>query len=561
MSWGGYNGEEGGGGRMSKQKKYKGYKSKETIRDILLLESCNWAERNLKKETLELFGVKCKISKEFGPTTILKVYFPYYSQEGKLCGYKVKDLSKDKHEKGHFYTIGHVGVDCQLFGQRECKGHKTNLKYVEGETCFLSAYQALLDRQLSDETPEQYRSLKPQIVSPGCGTVHAVEHISNNSKFINQYKNHILSFDNDFLTDIELGKKNPGMKGRECTQAVGAYLVGGSKNIYVTTWPEYFNDCSDVLQKGKSGELARILLFDKEPFSYEKIISVGDIEIEELLKPKEKGIYIDSFPILMEKLWGIRKREYTIMTAMSGVGKTVCCSEFAYGLAEKSKEPIALAFLEETSKETLLRMIARKLKINYYKFVFNPLKYCTKKQFTNAYEWTKDKFYFLDVFGSMKIPELMDSFKNFVYVNNCAYIVFDHISMLASGSQVNDERRLIDNMMTEQAAFTAQTDVGVIAVSHLGRQAQLEIGKLSDLKEPKWINVRKEHLKGSSSLEQLPWNIIGLDMLLEPNRERSDVRFTVLKNRSIGLLGVADQFFQDSESGLITLKDKVKEGY
>lgn len=537
------------------KKKYKGTKS-ETIKDILLLDSHDWRERNLRKETLEYFGVKCEISTEVGPTTLKKVYFPYYSQEGGLCGYKVKDLDKDKHEKNHFYTVGHVGVDCQLFGQNKARKMAKFLFSCEGEVDTISAYQAIMD----SNTKEEYAHLTPAVTGIGCGTVHAVEHLSNNSKFLNIYKEIRLCYDNDELSIVEKQKKNPGMKGKECTQAVGAFLVDSKRTIFTTKFPEYINDCSHALQKGKSGELAKILLYDVELFNYEKIVTVSDFEIEDLIKPKQKGVYIDTFPILMDKLWGIRKREYTILTAMSGVGKSYCSSEIAYKLAEKSKKPIALIFLEETSRETLLRMIARRLKINYYKFVFNPLKFCTKEQFKKAFEWTKEKFYFLDVFGSMKIPELMDSFKNFVYVNGCEYIIFDHLSMLASGSEVKDERRLIDNMMTEQAAFTAQIDVGVIAVSHLSRQAQLEIGKLSDLKEEKWINVRKEHLKGSSSLEQLSWNIIGLDMLLKPNRERSDVRFTILKNRSIGLLGVADQFHMNDITGMIELT-KGEEGY
>jgi len=534
--------------RMWKGKKYKEYK-KETIQEVQSLGCGDWPERGLRKETLEYFGVKIAYSEKTGD--IEKVYFPYYDQSGKLCGYKVKNLTIHKSERGHFYVVGHVGVDCQLFGQKQCTGTKSNLRVVEGEIDCLSAYQALLDRQTSSETPKQYRNLKPQVVSIGCGTVHAVEHIANNNKFIKEYNNVWLCFDNDELSDIERKKNNPGIKGKECTQAVGSYLVSNKQNIYVIKWPDYFNDCSDALQQGRDEELAKILLFDKEEFCAEKIISVEDINFEDLIKPKEKGIYIETFPLLMNKLWGFRKREYTVITAMSGTGKTFCCSEIAYKLAYKSDRPVALAFLEETSEETLLRMVARKLHKNYYKFVFDPLKYCTKKELKDAYDWAKEKFYFLGVFGSMKIPELMDTFKNFVYAKGCGYIVFDHLSMLASGSQVKDERRLIDNMMTEQAAFTAQIDIGVIAVSHLNRQAQTEIGKLSDLKEPKWINVRKEHLRGSSSLEQLAWNIIGLDMLLLPNRERSDVRFTVLKNRSIGLLGVADRFHMNQETGLI----------
>ncbi|MCP4341278.1 MAG: AAA family ATPase [Desulfobulbaceae bacterium] len=519
----------------------------ETMAEIKLLEATDWKERGLRKETLETFGVKCLKSQEFGPVgQIEKVFFPYYNQGGKITGYKVKDLTKEKSEKFHFYTVGHVGVDSQLFGQNRARKNAKYLIITEGEVDHLSSYQAILDN-----TEEQYKKFPPAVVSIGCGTVSAVDHLGHNTKFLGNFPQYRVCFDNDELTQQEKLKKNPGMKGKEATQAVGAFLIESNKKVFVPDWYDWVNDCSDFLQSGKDSLLSKQLLWDVSEFSAEKVLKGSDIEMETLLKPKEKGVYVDSFPLLMDKLWGIRKSELSILTAMSGVGKTVVSSEIAYKLAEETGEKVALVFLEETSEETLMRMIARRLQVNYYKFVFDPLSFCSREDFAVAYGWCKDKFFFLDVFGSMRVTELMNTFKSLYYASGCGYIVFDHLSMMASGSQVNDERRLIDQMMTELAAFMAQTDVGCLAVSHLSRQAQTEIGKLSDLTEPKWINVRKEHLRGSAALEQLSWNIFGLDMLLTPDRERADVRLTVLKNRTIGKLGVCDQFKMDEKTGLI----------
>ena len=98
----------------------------ETMKDIKYLEAVDWPERGLRKETFHRFGVKMKTSVEFGPSKIEKVFFPYCNQAGKIVGYKVKNLLKDKSEKGHFYSIGHVGVSCQLFGQERVR---KNAKY------------------------------------------------------------------------------------------------------------------------------------------------------------------------------------------------------------------------------------------------------------------------------------------------------------------------------------------------------------------------------------------------------------------------------------------------
>lgn len=436
---------------------------------------------------------------------------------------------------------------------------------VCGNCDCLSAYQSMVDyfRTFKDWN----ENLTPAVVTFSAGAVQAVNHLSHNEKFLKKFQEFRLAMDNDEVSAIEKLTSNTIIRGKECTENVGCYLLTndseqGKRDIKVVKLGEDYNDISDYVQVHKGIEIAKQITEKKrlENFSAEKIITVEDITIDELLKPKEKGIYIDSFPLFMDKLWGIRKRELSVFTAMSGVGKTVVSSEIAYKIAESTNEKVAMVYLEENSHETLMRMIARRLKINYYKFVFEPLKYCTREQFEEAYNWVNGKFYFLDVFGSMRVSELMNSFRSLYYVSECSYIIFDHLTLLTANSGAKDERRLIDDMMTELATFTSQTDIGILAVSHLSRQSQTEIGKLSDIKESKWINVRKEHLRGSSSLETLAWNVFGLDMLLEPNRERSDVRISVLKNRSIGFLGVADQFHLNQETGLIELTNQ-QQGY
>lgn len=552
--WGGYNKT-----KMSKQN-YTPIHT-ETLKEILQYPCRAWPERNISKEVMEKFNVRVKLSEFDG--SIEKVYFPNYDQTGKLVGFKSKDITR-AGEKTEYCAIGKVGVKNQLFGAKVARTTAKYLVITEGESDCLSAYQAMLNYFRSFNNFNE--DLTPAVVTFNCGTVQSVPNLSHNEKFLSKFQEFRLVMDNDELTEIEKLTANKDMRGAEATEAIGCYLLThdseqGKRLIKVVKLDEEFNDCSDYVQNNKSIDLAKKITNQKEleTFNAKKIISVEDITIDELLKPKEKGVYIDSFPQLMDKLWGIRKRELTVFTALSGTGKTVCVSELAYKLAENTNEKIALIYLEENSDETLMRMIARRLKINFYKFIFEPLKFCTKEQFVEAYEWVKGRFYFMDIFGALTPDQLMNSFKSLFYVSGCSYIIFDHLGMLGGQKGLVDERRMIDETMTELASFTAQTDVGIICVSHLSRQAQSEIGKLSDIKEAKWINVRKEHLRGSSSLEQLAWNVIALDMLLEPNRERSDVRLTVLKNRTIGLLGTTDQFHLDS-NGLIELTN-INTGY
>ena len=885
----------GYGEKRKMTNKTNNFFKKETLKEVLTwYKPMAWPERNIREETMTHFGCRVKVSETDGSTE--KVYFPSYDQSGKLVGFKVKDITK-AGEKEEYYTIGKVIKKNQLFGQKQARPNAKYLTITEGESCCMSAWQSIMD-YFKKRFPDNYNeNISPAVVTFSAGTVQAVNHISHNEKFLSKFQEFRLAFDNDYVTELEkLTSNNHIVRGSEAIEDVGCYLLSnessqGKREVFVVKIEDPYGDCSDYVQDNNGIKLAENIVEKKklDVFSAGKIITVEDMTVEELLKPKEKGILIDTFPLLMDKVWGLRKGELWVLTAMSGTGKceakgtpiimhdgsikniedvkkgdkvlgidgsprnvfythsgfdkmykvkqksgedytvnsrhilslyptinnkkrgwkkgvpinisipdylkipkrtreflkgwcpgemsfknsvpvfepwavgnwladggldkgsvsvsindteiidewnnishrnnfgfsiyhyskrdnlsrtlninglsyklkeigiysnkrvpqqykfasindrrellsglldgdgyltnncyeiyfksidlcndiafvarslgfkvtvtekfskcqsfdgaiyhkmfisgdieelklrlkrkqgekrkqiknhlltgitveeegvneffgfcidgdhlylhkdftvthnTVTFSEIAYKTAEASNEKVALVFLEENANETLMRMIARRLQVNYYRFIFDPLKYCTKEQFQEAYEWVKDKFVFLNVFGSMSVNDIMNHFKSLFYVSGCSYIFFDHITVLAADPSVNDERRMLDDFMTKLATWVAQTPVCVLTISHLSRLAQQEMGKISELKEAKWINCRKEHLRGSASLEQMAWVVLGLDMLLQPNRERSDVRLTVLKNRPIGFLGTTDQFHLNQDTGLIEL--------
>ena len=124
--------------------------------------------------------------------------------------------------------------------------------------------------------------------------------------------------------------------------------------------------------------------------------------------------------------------------------------------------------------------------------------------------------------------------------------------MLVSGLATTDERKMLDIVMTELAAFCASHDVGIIAVSHLNRGVAEEFKPPKGQEnEPFFINVKKESLRGSASLEQLSWVIIGVEPEIMPDKSRGRVRLTVLKNRPWGHLGWADVLKMNEDTGVL----------
>jgi replicative DNA helicase len=234
-------------------------------------------------------------------------------------------------------------------------------------------------------------------------------------------------------------------------------------------------------------------------------------------------------------------------------------SFFADAFIQQTDDKVAMIYLEETNKETLQRMVASKLKVNYLKFKDKPLE-CgvTEEEIKAAYDEiaNNDRLIMLGHFGSLPVSELMSKIKHMHFVEGCKYILLDHLSMIVSGSKVEDERKELDIVMTELAAFCAANDVCIIAVSHINRSAA-ELFKPPKGKEdePFWVRVTKEMMRGSAALEQLSFIILGLEPQILADRSRGKVRLTVLKNRPWSYLGVADEFTVDENTWEVVISE------
>lgn len=525
--------------------------ARETVAEVLKYPIKECAERGIRKETMEKFGVRCAVSTTDGVTPEA-FYFPSYNQKGKITGFMKQDLTKTKGDKGHWLAIGNVSVGNKLFGQdvaEQANRKRNNLIVTEGQHDTLSVYQALVDSVRGSK----YEGMVPLVVSIPLGTGNAVEAMLHNEDYVRSHDALTIFFDDDYCTPAE-AKKNI-LKGHEAREAVANAFMGTGISLLTVVPDDGFKDASDYLQAGKSQELAKLVQFGKRPFSAEKIVHAIDISLEELLEPRPEGIYVKCFPELMRKIHGFRTRELVLLTSPSGVGKSTVTSLFASAFMEAG-EKIGMIYLEETNKESLQRMVAAKLKVNYLKFKDKPLECAPIEKIKEAYESiaNNDKLVMLGHFGSLPVSELMNKVKHMHLVEGCRYILLDHLSMIVSGTQVTDERKELDIVMTELAAFCAANDVCVIAVSHINRSAA-ELFKPPKGKEdePFWVKVTKEMMRGSAALEQLSFIILGLEPEILPNRNRGNVRLTVLKNRPWSYLGVADEFKMDDDTWEVLL--------
>lgn len=516
-------------------------KSKESVHSPLQFPFAEMPERGITRETCEYFGVRMSVDPMTGEKA--SYYFPYHDQRGNLTGWKVRDLTKDKNDDFYFTTIGKVGVDCQLFGQPQAARNNVKTLYIqEGEIDCMAAWQAMRD---GVKNHPKWGNLIPAVVSIQCGTANAVEGILHNEKWVKGHATLVLGFDNDEATEKEY--KRGIRRGKEATEEVAAALM--MDNLYVIKYDEGMKDACNYLEEGRWKDLNKLLLGKGEKYVAEKIVHAKQYTLDQIFQPKPKGVYIPAFPNLSERLRGFRKKEMSIVTALSGIGKSSVVAEVAYELAQSGNK-VGMIFLEEEDRETIQRLSARYLGINYNRFKFNPRKYATEEQLQQALDWVDEHFVFLDHFGSLRINVLLNKMKSMVYLEKTDFIIVDHLSMVVSGMASKDERKDIDIAMTELAAFTNVNDVGTIVVSHLNRDGADDIRNMKVRDEPIWVRVRKEDLRGSAAIEQLAWIVVGVEAEIMPDRTRGRVRVTLLKNRPTGWLGECDTVKMDERTGL-----------
>jgi hypothetical protein len=437
-----------------------------------------------------------------------------------------------------------------LFGQKKARKKAKYLFNCEGEEDTLSVFQSLVEFNASTDKKGRYTHLTPAVTGIGCGTVHAREHIANNKKFVDQYEEVRLCYDNDELTEDEKRKKNPGKKGKEATRDVGNFLM--THRVRVVVWPDDVNDCNDLVKCGRSYELAKLLLFETEEYDTAEIVGLYDVFKEgELAKPLNKGVYLESFPFLMDRLLGIRMRECTLILAPTGSGKSSIGAEIGFNFAEEYGG-VGGIFLEEGLAKTTKRFISRKLEIHPNLYKFDPLKFCTYDQYLEAERWVGDtkNFMFINHYGPIKIDQLIDLATIFIYKYNRKLIILDHISLTILGDGQIEERAELEKAMIKLTTLCEQCDVHIQVIAHINRAASTTLGGDRDLDKPKWKRTFITDGKGTQALETLAHNIITIDQEIIPDGTRGRIRLFLGKNREADNLGFCDIVRMHPETGV-----------
>lgn len=438
-----------------------------------------------------------------------KQYASYYNKDKRLVAQKIRGADKS------FACVGDMG-QALLFGQQLYPSGGKRLVITEGEVDCLSVSQAL-----GSNWP---------VVSVPSGAQSAAKAIKAQLTWVESFQEIILAFDAD----------DAGAKA--ATEVCQFLKLGHTK---VAHYPKGLKDASDCLKAGL--DLGKIILFSSQPYRPDGIIS--GTELWEDLMDHFEGKQADSFeypyPKLTERTHGQRKGELVMWTAGTGVGKSTIVNEVAYDLLTHKGCKIGVVALEESKKITGLRYLS----MHTGKRLHLDPKQVDFKAYEEAFKMTtgSGRMFLYDHFGSMESGSLLDKIRYLAVSMECDFIVLDHISIAVSGIQGDDERKVLDVLMTGLRSLVEQTGVGIHAVCHLRRpkgDRGFEDGE----------RVTLGHLRGTGGIAQMSDTVIAAER--DTQDEDSGTHLRVLKCRFTGDSGPCDTIKYSKETGRFNLVNK-----
>ena len=453
-------------------------------------------KRHITEETTKRFDYQ--IGKFKGKTVQIA---NYKNNSGTTVAQKLRFPNKD------FLFIGDT-KEAGLYGQWMWRDGGKRLVVVEGEIDCLSVSQVI-----GKNWP---------VVSVPTGSKGAKKAMQKQLEWLCKFDSVILMFDSDDA-------------GKEAAKECASLFPAGKAKIALL--PR--KDANEMLVAGDTKEITNAM-FDAKPFRPDGI--VNGTELWDVVTSEDNTVSFDyPYAGLNAKTLGMRKGEIVTVTAGSGIGKSQLCREFSHFLLTQG-ETVGYIALEESVKRTSLGLMS--LAIN------KPLHLGTvevsQDELREAFDSTlgTGRVFLYDHWGSTDSQNLMDKIRYLASGCECGWVILDHISIVVSGMEGGDERRLIDNTMTKCRALVEELKIGLILVSHLKRPEGKghEEGGRTTLAQ----------LRGSAGIAQLSDIVLGCERDQQDQETGNVTVVRVLKNRWTGETGVGCLLEYDKYTGRMT---------
>ena len=442
-----------------------------------------------------------------------------FNTEGKIVAQKFRYPDKTFKWKGNAKAAVPFGMSIWRMGGKR-------VTITEGEIDCMSVAEALDGRY--------------PVISLSSGAQSAKNELKKHIEYLNSFDEVVLWFDTD-------------EPGRKAVQEVSALFPPGK--VYVINSSPY-KDANQLLQeKGKAGVLK--YYYEAKKYTPSGIVNAADGGLASLFEENSSD---DVYPTPYKEL-DVAKGAITTFVSGSGMGKSTIVREIGHDLLVDKGLRIGHVALEENnavSKRAYLGIemnasIVSKKKWKEFKDIPE-----NRQKIEEAYDKVigAGNLYLYNHFGSLDSDSLIAKLRFLAVGAECDFIILDHISIVVSGLEDmgDNERRVIDVLMTKLRSLVEETGVGMILVSHLKRPS-------GDKGHEDGVQVSLSHLRGSGSIAQLSDKVIGLEGNQQDPEHHNERTLRCLKDREegekVGVLGYA-RYYPDI--GRLLPMDKEVEG-
>jgi twinkle protein len=241
---------------------------------------------------------------------------------------------------------------------------------------------------------------------------------------------------------------------------------------------------------------------------------------------------------------GIRPGEVVTLVAGTGAGKSTLCREVAMHLILNG-EVVGYIALEENVRRSALGLLSILANTPLHQ---QPNSTIVTPELKALWKRIQARVVFYDHFGSIDSKNLLAKVRYMVKGLGVRYVVLDHLSIVVSGMDIEqDERRTIDMTMTALASMAQEMNVCLILVSHLKRT----MGKPHE--EGKAVTL--SDLRGSHAISQLSHTVVSVERNQQSESSSDVSNLRVLKCRHTGSTGLAGTMVYERATGRLKEAD------
>ena len=441
-----------------------------------------------------------------------------YNKDGKVVAQKMRYKDKTFSWKGKV-------KDTLPFGMNQWRSGGKRMTITEGEIDAMSIAEAL--------------GGKYPVISLSNGAQSAKKDLKKHMEYLNTFDEIVLWFDND-------------EPGRKAVQEVSSLFPPGK--VYIVDTGD-FKDANEILVKsGKSGVLH--YYYETKKYTPSGIVNANEGGFEALMADTTSDeVYSTPFTGLE-----ISKGAITTFVSGSGMGKSTIVREIGHHCLTTHGLTVGHVALEENnsvSKRAYLGIELNESIVSKKKWHMFKEKPENVEKIKKAYDKVigTDRLYLYNHFGSLDSDSLLNKLRYLAVGAGCDVIILDHISIVVSGLEDmgDNERRVIDVLMTKLRSLVEETGVGMVLVSHLKRLPGAkghEDGEKTSL----------SHLRGSGSIAQLSDKVIGLEGNQQDEEHSNDRIIRCLKDREEGeRVGILGHATYNAEIGRLLASDEPSE--